>query len=197
MHKNGMHEICGDLFFLLEFVMLMVRWLGHVANMGGMWNACNILVGRPEGKRLLRRPWHRWEDNIRMNLRELGWKDVDWMYPTQDRDQWWALVNMVMNIWVPEMAGNFLTSRVIIGSSRMTLLHGVGPSVSHYVMAWIMLLFHCWNYITFLWYCMWILTLLTYIIMSQFRHWPDWCSWDGCKIWWNWRYSKAVQIYTW
>jgi hypothetical protein len=45
-----------------------------------------------------------------MDLREIEWVDVDWINLTQDRDQWWALLNMVMNLWVPEKAGNFLTS---------------------------------------------------------------------------------------
>jgi hypothetical protein len=58
------------------------------------------LVGKSEGKRPLGRPRHRWED-IRMNLREIGWEGVDWMHLTQDRDQWWALVNMVMNFQDP------------------------------------------------------------------------------------------------
>jgi hypothetical protein len=60
--------------------------------MGDMRNAYNILVGKHEGKRLLRRSRHRWEDNIRMDLRETGWQDVDWMHLDQNRDQWWALV---------------------------------------------------------------------------------------------------------
>jgi len=49
-------------------------------------------------KRSLGRPMHRWKDNIRMNLREIGCEGVDWMHLAQDREQWWALVNMVMNL---------------------------------------------------------------------------------------------------
>jgi hypothetical protein len=60
-----------------------------------------ILVGRPEGRRPLGRPSYRWEDNIKMDLREIGFGDVDWILLAQDRDTWWALVNMVMNLWVP------------------------------------------------------------------------------------------------
>jgi hypothetical protein len=56
------------------------------------------------------RPRRRWEDNIRMDLREIGWEGVDWIHLAQDRDQWWALVNTVMNFGVPEKARNFLTS---------------------------------------------------------------------------------------
>jgi hypothetical protein len=58
-------------------------------------------VGKPEGKRPLGRPRRRWEDNIRMYLREIGWGDVDWIDLAQDRDQWRALVKTVMNLRVP------------------------------------------------------------------------------------------------
>jgi hypothetical protein len=61
----------------------------------------NILVGRPGGRRPLGRPRHRWEDNIKMDLREIGFGDVDWINLSQDRYRWRALVNMVMNLWVP------------------------------------------------------------------------------------------------
>jgi hypothetical protein len=60
----------------------------------------NILVGKPEGKRPLVRPRCRQEDNIRMVLRETGWEAVDWMHSSQDRDQWWAFADTVMNLWV-------------------------------------------------------------------------------------------------
>jgi hypothetical protein len=62
--------------------------------------AHNILVGRPEGKRPLGKPRRRREDNIKMDLREIGFGDVDWIHLAQDRDMWQALVNMVMNLWV-------------------------------------------------------------------------------------------------
>jgi hypothetical protein len=68
--------------------------------MGEMRKAQNILVGKPERKRLLGRPRRRWED-IRMDLKEIRWEDVDWIHLAQDRDQWGALVNKVMNIRVP------------------------------------------------------------------------------------------------
>jgi hypothetical protein len=62
-----------------------------------MRNAYNIFVGKPEGSMLFGRPRRRWEDNIRMDLKEIGWEVVDWIYPAQDRDQWWAVVNPMMN----------------------------------------------------------------------------------------------------
>jgi hypothetical protein len=59
------------------------------------------LFGKPEGKRPLGRSWRRWEDNIRSDLRETGWEVVDYMHLAEDRDQWRAVVNMVMNLMVP------------------------------------------------------------------------------------------------
>jgi hypothetical protein len=78
-----------------------MRWRGHVACMGKIRNAYYILVVNLKGMTPLGRPQHRWEDNIRMKLREIGCGDVDWMHLSQDRDQWWACVNMVMILWVP------------------------------------------------------------------------------------------------
>jgi hypothetical protein len=69
--------------------------------MGEVRGAYNILVWRPEGRRPLGRPRCRWEDNIKMDLRDIGFEDVDWIHWAQDRDRWRALVNMVMNLQVP------------------------------------------------------------------------------------------------
>jgi hypothetical protein len=68
---------------------------------GEVRGAYNILVGRPEGRRPLGKPRCRWEDNIKMDLREIGFGDVDWINWDQDRDRWRALVNTVMNLRVP------------------------------------------------------------------------------------------------
>jgi hypothetical protein len=76
--------------------------------MGEMRNAYGVLVGKPEGKRPLGRPRRRGEDNIRMYLRETGWKGVEWMHMAQDRDQWRAFVNTVMKLRVPYKAANLL-----------------------------------------------------------------------------------------
>jgi hypothetical protein len=63
--------------------------------------ACRILVGKPEGKRPLGRPGRRWMDNVKVDLRKVGWDGMEWIDMAQDRDQWRALVNTVMNIRVP------------------------------------------------------------------------------------------------
>jgi hypothetical protein len=60
-----------------------------------------ILVGKPEGKRPLGRPRRRWVDNIKIDLREIGWDGMDWIEMAQDRDQWRSLVNTVINLRVP------------------------------------------------------------------------------------------------
>jgi len=57
-------------------------------------------VGKPEGKRTLRRPRHRWEDNIKMDLQEVGCGGMDWIELIQDRYRWWALVNVLRNLRV-------------------------------------------------------------------------------------------------
>jgi hypothetical protein len=69
--------------------------------MGEVRGAYNILVWKPEGKRPLRRPRHRWEDNIKLDLREIGFGDVDRIHLAQDRGRWRALVNTVMSLRVP------------------------------------------------------------------------------------------------
>jgi hypothetical protein len=66
--------------------------------MGETRNAYNILFGKAERKKLLGRSRRRWEDNIRMDLREIGWEVVDWIHLAQDRDQWRVVVNNVMNL---------------------------------------------------------------------------------------------------
>jgi hypothetical protein len=69
--------------------------------MGEKLNAYRLLVGKPEGKRPLRRPRRRWVDNIRMDLGEVGWGDVKWIDLAKDRNRWRAVVNSVLNLRVP------------------------------------------------------------------------------------------------
>ena len=75
--------------------------MGHVARMGERRGVYGVLVGKPEGKRPLGRPRRRWEDNIKMNLQEVGCGGVDRIELIQDRDRWRALVTAVMNLRLP------------------------------------------------------------------------------------------------
>jgi hypothetical protein len=85
-----------------------MKWAEHVARRGEKRNACKILVGTPVGRRPLERPRCRWMDNIKIDLREIGWDGVDWIDLTQNREQWRVLANTVMNLRVPQNAGKWL-----------------------------------------------------------------------------------------
>jgi hypothetical protein len=77
------------------------KWAVHVARMGERRGACRVLAGKPEGKRTFGRPRRRWEDNIKMDLQDVGCGGMDWIELAQDRERWRALVNTVKNIRVP------------------------------------------------------------------------------------------------
>jgi hypothetical protein len=78
-----------------------LRWVGHVARMGEGRGVYRVLVGKPEGKRPLGIPRRRWEDNVRMDLQEVGCGCEDCIGLTQDRDRWRAIVSVVRNLRVP------------------------------------------------------------------------------------------------
>ena len=82
----------------------------HVARMGQRRGVYRVLVGKPEGKRPLGRPRLRWEDNIKADLQKVGREGMDWIDLVQERDRWRAFLNAVLNLRVPQNAGNFLTS---------------------------------------------------------------------------------------
>jgi len=79
----------------------IMSWAGHVARMGERRGVYRDLVGKPDGKTPLGRTRRRWEDNIKMDLQEVGCGGMDWIELSQIRDRWRALVNAVMNIQVP------------------------------------------------------------------------------------------------
>jgi len=78
-----------------------MRWEGHVARVGEGRGIYRVLVGKPEGKRTLGRLRRRWEDNIKMDVQEVGCGGMDWIELAQDRDRWRAIVSVVMNLRVP------------------------------------------------------------------------------------------------
>jgi hypothetical protein len=100
LHNEELNDLYSSPNIIRVIKLIRMSWAGHVACMGEKRGADRILVGRPEGTRPLGRPRHRWEDNIKMDLQEAGW-GMNWIELPQDRDRWWALVNAVMNLWVP------------------------------------------------------------------------------------------------
>jgi hypothetical protein len=102
-----------------------MRWAGYGGRIGKKRNAYRISLGKPQGKRPLGRPRHRWLDNIKMDLREIGWGGTDWIDLAEDRDQWGALVNTVMYLQVPKNVGKFLNSCTTGNISRRAQLHEV------------------------------------------------------------------------
>jgi len=94
--------ICTPRPIIVRVIKLRImRCTGHVACMGDRRGVYRVLVGKPEGKRPLGRPRHRWEDNIKMDLQEVGCGGVDWVQLAQDMDRWQVLMNAVMNLQVP------------------------------------------------------------------------------------------------
>jgi len=99
------NEELNDLYSLPSIVQVIksrrMRWARHVARVGDRRSVYRVLVGKPEGKRPLGRPRRRWEDNIKMDLQEVGCWGVDWIELAQDREKWRHLVTAVMILRVP------------------------------------------------------------------------------------------------
>jgi hypothetical protein len=87
LHKDELHSLYSSPNIVRMIKSRRMRWAGHVACMG------RVLVGKPKGKRPLGRPRHRWEDNIKLGLREIGINGANWIQLAQDRVPWWAFVN--------------------------------------------------------------------------------------------------------
>ncbi|KAJ4448691.1 hypothetical protein ANN_00081 [Periplaneta americana] len=98
LHNAELHALYSSPDIIRNIKSRRLRWAGHVARMGESRNAYRVLVGRPEGKRPLGRPRRRWEGNIKMDLREVGYDDRDWINLAQDRDRWRAYVRAAMNL---------------------------------------------------------------------------------------------------
>ena len=117
-----MYDLYSSLNIILVIRSRRMRWAQHVACMGEIRNAYKLFVAKPEEKRKRGRTRHRWEDNIKTDLQQVGW-GMDWVDVGQDRDRWRAFINAIMNLRVPYNAG-YVTSWGRTSFSR-TLLHGV------------------------------------------------------------------------
>jgi hypothetical protein len=100
LHNEELRDLYSSPRIIRIVKSRRMGWAGHVTRMGEKRNAYRLIVGKPEGKRQLGRPRRRWVDNIRMDLEEVGWGDVDWIGLAQNRNRWRAFVNSVLNIRV-------------------------------------------------------------------------------------------------
>jgi hypothetical protein len=101
LHNEELYALYSSPNIIRVIKSRKLRWSGHVARMGERRGAYRALVGKSEGRRQLERPRRIWEDNIKMDLRKVGWGGMDWINLAQNTDRWRALVNTVMNFQVP------------------------------------------------------------------------------------------------
>jgi hypothetical protein len=100
LHKEELHTCSHPPNIIRHIKSKGMRWVRHAAHMGEERKVYRVLVGKPEGKRPFGRLRCRWDNGIRIDLREIGWRCLEWIQLAQDRCQWWALVNIVMNLQV-------------------------------------------------------------------------------------------------
>jgi hypothetical protein len=101
LHNDELHSLYSSLNIVRVIKSRRMRWAGHVARMGEGSGVYRMFVGRPKGKKPLGRPRRRWGDNIKTDLMERGIDGANWIRLAQDRVQWRAFVNTVMNLRVP------------------------------------------------------------------------------------------------
>jgi hypothetical protein len=101
LHSEELHNLYSSPSIIRMIKLRKIRWAEQVARMGERRNAYRRLVGKPEERRPLGRPRRKWVDSIEMDLREIGWDGMNWIDLAQDRDQWRARVNTVMNLLIP------------------------------------------------------------------------------------------------
>jgi hypothetical protein len=120
LHNEELRDLYSSPSIIRMIKARRKKWAEHITRMGEKRYAYRLLVGKAEGKRPLGRPRRRWVDNIKMDLLERGWGGVDWIGLSQDRDKWRALVNAVMNLRIPRIAGKLSS-----GLSSSSQLHRV------------------------------------------------------------------------
>ena len=101
LHSKELNDLYSSPIIGQAIKLRRMRWVGRVALMGESRGLYRVLVGKPEGKKPLGRPRHSWENNIKMDLQEVGCEGMDWLDLAEDRNRWRTLVNGVMNLQVP------------------------------------------------------------------------------------------------
>jgi hypothetical protein len=101
LHNEELRDLYSSPSIIRIIKSRRIKCAGHVARMREKKNACRLLVGKPEGKKPLGRPRCRWVDNIRMDLGDVGWGDVNWNGLAPDRNRWRAVENSVLKLRVP------------------------------------------------------------------------------------------------
>jgi hypothetical protein len=101
LHNEELNELYSSPTIVRVIKSRRMRWAGHLAHMGKGRGVYRVLVGKPERKRPLGRPRRRWEDNNKVDLKEVGCGGMDWIELAKDTDMWRALVNAVMNLRAP------------------------------------------------------------------------------------------------
>ena len=108
LHNEELNDLYSSPNIVRVIKWRRMRWAGHVARMGEERGVYSVLVGKPEGKRPLRRPRRRWVDNIKMDLQEVGCGYMDRIGLAQDTDRWRTLMSAVMNLWGSAKSGEFV-----------------------------------------------------------------------------------------
>jgi hypothetical protein len=122
LYNEELNKFYSSLSIIRMIKSRRMSWAGHVVGMGAKWNEYRISVGKPQRKRPLRRPRCWWVVNVKI---EIGWDGMDWIDLAQDRDQWRALVNTIMDLRVTQNVGKFLSICITGGFSRRAQLHAI------------------------------------------------------------------------